>query len=45
MTFWEISTGVLEMIAAAVSEEKPPHPDSARERAQSDLSPHAGRGV
>src|SRR5207244_11081084 len=25
-------------------EEAPPHPDSARKRAKSDLSPHAGRG-
>jgi len=33
--------GVLEMIATALSEEKPPHPDRLR---RSDLSPQAGRG-
>jgi very-short-patch-repair endonuclease len=36
--------GVLEMIAVALNAERPPHPDLARKRAKSDLSPHAGRG-
>jgi very-short-patch-repair endonuclease len=34
--------GVLEVIAAALDAETPPHPDRAS--ARSDLSPQAGRG-
>jgi hypothetical protein len=32
------------MIAIALNEERSPHPDFARKRATSDLSPPAGRG-